>query len=233
MKYDEIEDYILLNINTGVYKSGQKIESENNLSSKFNVSRMTVRRAIENLIHSNYLYREQGKGTFVKNHEEKLSIFLNEIIGFSERAKRQNLHASTKILKYNLIRPNKSIQDILLLPENENVYYVERLRYINDEALVLEITYIPEKYVDKSELEVFFNSKYEYAKKKNLNILKLEKEFMGILPSREIKEALKIRDMTPVFKQKVIAHLDTGDIFEYTEAYYNQEKYKFVEIVRK
>ena len=88
MKYDEIEDYILLNINTGVYKSGQKIESENNLSSKFNVSRMTVRRAIENLIHSNYLYREQGKGTFVKNHEDKLSIFLNEIIGFSERAKR-------------------------------------------------------------------------------------------------------------------------------------------------
>ena len=167
MKYDEIEDYILLNINTGVYKSGQKIESENNLSSKFNVSRMTVRRAIENLIHSNYLYREQGKGTFVKNHEDKLSIFLNEIIGFSERAKRQNLHASTKILKYNLIRPNKSIQDILLLPENENVYYVERLRYINDEALVLEITYIPEKYVDKSELEVFFNSKHLYHKSSN------------------------------------------------------------------
>ncbi len=233
MKYSEIESYILDKIKSEKFKSGEKIDSENDLVKKFNVSRMTVRRAIENLIQSNYLYREHGKGTFVSNHEDKLPIFLNEIVGFNERAKRYNLKANTKIITYRLEIPYDKIQKILKLKKSDKVYYVERLRYINDEIAVLEITYIPEKYVDKNNLELFFNSKYEYASKKNLNIVKLEKEFMGILPSKEIKELMQIRDLTPVFKQQIISYLENDAPFEFTETYYNQENYKFIEIINK
>ena len=124
MKVDKIEEYILEKIKNEEYVKGEMINSENQLSQKFNVSRMTVRKAIENLIQRNYLYRKHGKGTYVKDNSNKISVFLNEMIGFNERAKRYNLKAETKIINYKLIKADKILSEKLKIEEKEktNIY---------------------------------------------------------------------------------------------------------------
>ena len=96
-----------------------------------------------------------------------------------------------------------------------------------------EITYIPKKFVNEKRLNEFFESKYNYALSENYKIKEMQKEYMGVLPNRDIKELLNIKENIPVFKLENTAILENGEIFEYTKAFYNQEKYKFLEILKK
>ena len=233
MKFDKIEEYILNNIKSDVYLSEEKIESENELAKKFGVSRMTCSKAIENLVQRNYLYKIKGKGTYVKNNENKHIIYLNEAIGFSERTKRENLSAVTHVLQYEERFPSDQISKKLNINKEERIVYLKRLRFINEEPVVVEITYIPKKFVNKKRLNEFFESKYNYALSENYKIKEMQKEYMGVLPNRDIKELLNIKENIPVFKLENTAILENGEIFEYTKAYYNQEKYKFLEILKK
>ena len=233
MKFYKIEEYILNNIKNGQYLIEEQIESENELSKKFNVSRMTCRKAIENLVQRNYLYKIKGKGTYVKNNEDKHIIYLNETIGFSERTKRENLSAVTKVIKYEERTASTQIGKKLIIDKSEKIVYLKRLRFIDGEPVVVEITYIPKKFVNEKKLNEFFESKYNYALSENYKIKEMQKEYMGVLPSRDIKELLKIKENIPVFKQEITSILENGDIFEYTKAFYNQEKYKFLEILKK
>ncbi|MBP9477572.1 MAG: GntR family transcriptional regulator [Sebaldella sp.] len=233
MKFYEIEEYLLNNIKKSFYLPDEKIESENELVKKFGVSRMTCRKAIENLVQRNYLYKIKGKGTYVKDNSNKHIIYLNETIGFSERTKRENLNPVTKVLKYEERVPEDGIREKLRLKKEEKIVYLKRLRFINNEPVVVEITYIPIKFINEKKLNEFFESKYNYALGENYKIIEMQKEYMGILPSRDIKELLEIKGNVPVFKQEITSILADGEIFEYTKAFYNQEKYKFLEILKK
>lgn len=64
-KYIQLKEYIKKRIKDDQLKPGEKIDSENELSEKFNVSRHTVRQAIGTMVNEGWLYRVQGKGTFV------------------------------------------------------------------------------------------------------------------------------------------------------------------------
>lgn len=79
--YQQMKEYILKKINNGEYPSGEVIPTERELSESFEVSRYTVRRAITELVHAGYLYRVQGKGTFVFDGKPKDKDNHNKMIG--------------------------------------------------------------------------------------------------------------------------------------------------------
>ena len=64
-KYNMVKEKITDWIINGKVQPGEKIYSENELGRMFGVSRHTIRQAIGDLVHENWLYREQGAGTFV------------------------------------------------------------------------------------------------------------------------------------------------------------------------
>lgn len=71
MLYRQVKDHLLGQIQKGIYKSGEIIPPERELADELQVSRYTVRRAIQELVEDSVLYRVQGNGTFV--HEQKRS----------------------------------------------------------------------------------------------------------------------------------------------------------------
>ena len=100
-KYIEIKNYILDNINSGKYLAGEKIESESTLQGLFNVSRMTVRQAINELQNENILVSIKGKGTFVK--ADDLDVTAGFLLSFSETSKLEGKVVSTKTLEFSQI----------------------------------------------------------------------------------------------------------------------------------
>lgn len=89
-KYQKLRDFIIETITSGKINVGEKIYSENDLAETFEISRSTVRQAIGELVNEGWLYRVQGKGTFVnrqpgqKNDRTKtiavLTTYLNDYI---------------------------------------------------------------------------------------------------------------------------------------------------------
>ena len=77
-------------IENGVYKAGERIPTELELSEKYGVSRITLRNALERLTRDNYLVRYRGRGTFVKSikYERKSGIYRNvPALGTQARSK--------------------------------------------------------------------------------------------------------------------------------------------------
>ena len=158
------------------------------------------------------------------------------MIGFNERAKRYNLKAETKIINYKLIKADKILSEKLKIEEKEKVYCAEKLRLMNDEPVIYEIVFVPKKFIgnDENEFEKYLKYKNKYLKENNeTEILKIEKEFEGILPDKNIKEKLELEEFFPVFKQEERTFLVDDIPFDITITYYNQDKYKFVEIINK
>jgi len=229
-KYERIEKFIAKKIKNEEYMPNEKIPSENELAKIFNVSRMTARKAIENLVSKNYLYKVERQGSFVANHNEKSEIILDEMIGFNERVIREGKNPSTKVLKFQLKKPSKLIREKMLLTEKDKVYYFERSRYIDDEPIAFEIGYMPERLVKLRERDLE-SSLHEFLSRNKLEIKKMKKEYMAMVPDNKIKNILKLKNNTAVFNVEFTSFIDSAEVVQYTKVYYNQNKYKFIQFI--
>ncbi len=94
--YMQIMDSLIDQIENGQLKPGEKLPSERDLSLQLGVSRMTVRRAINDLVTNGLVYRRQGSGTFVA--EPKIEQHANMLIGFSESMQQKGLKPGALVL---------------------------------------------------------------------------------------------------------------------------------------
>lgn len=232
-KYQIIEEYLLKKIKNKEFLSGEKIPSENKLAEQFNVSRMTARKAIDNLMTKNYIYKIKAKGAYVRDNENKHIVYLDEMIGFNERVSRSGKTPKTTVDRLSLKKPDEKIRKILNLDPMDRVFYIERLRWIDDDPVILEITYMPEKYFNDLTLKEIKNSKYEYIHEKNYVISHMIKEYFAILPNEKIKKLLHIKNNSAMFKTELISKTKDDKRLEYTKIYYNQSKYRFIQNISK
>jgi GntR family transcriptional regulator len=140
-KYIQIQDSILNWIETGDLKPGDLVPSERELSEQFDVSRMTVRHAISTLVSHGIVRRVQGLGTYVNEPKNEYDIGL--LVSFTESALRKGLKPSGKLLEFDLILANEKIAGILNINLGQKVYHLVRVRFGNNEPMVLEKCYFP------------------------------------------------------------------------------------------
>lgn len=138
--YQVIYQDILKKINKGKYSKEVAIPSENELATKYEVSRMTARKAVDLLVNEGYLCRQKGKGTFItgRRNLERPSMSL------LERINGQDLRVYTELVSFEL--SNKNPQGVF--PEEvalEGLWHGVRHRYIQDEFALLEEFWIPKK----------------------------------------------------------------------------------------
>jgi DNA-binding GntR family transcriptional regulator len=232
MKYQEIEKFIIKNIETGGFKADEMILSENQLAAKFDTSRMTARRAINNLVSKNLLYQRMGKGTFVVDNSQKMEIYLGKTIDFAERTAKAGKQPRTRSLKFEIESAELNVSSKLNIGLGEKVYCIERLRFIDAEPAVFEITYIPYdlyRDLDEGEIEIL---KFEYVKRLDeRKTVRQLKEFTAVLPEIKTQNALSIGERTPVLQLEVISFLESDIICEYSRVYYNQSRFKFLQSI--
>ncbi|GBU09493.1 transcriptional regulator [Gammaproteobacteria bacterium] len=138
--YKEIQNYILDKIKEGELAEGAQIPTEMELTKLFNVSRMTVNKAIVELSRQKILSRIAGKGTFVT--EQKLSSHPMEVSDIKEEIiNRGNKHHAL-VLQQEKIHASESIALFLGIYFNEMIYFCHVLHYENDHPILLEKRYI-------------------------------------------------------------------------------------------
>lgn len=231
-KHEEIENFIFERIMSGHYKSDERVLSENQLAEKFSVSRMTARKALDALVTKGYLYKIKGKGTFVKDRENRDAIYLDEMIGFTKRVKRTGKTPRTDVKLFEIINPNADIANKLDITRDNKVYHIERVRYIDNEPVILEVTYMPVSISPDLTLEHVQKSKYDYLREKGHRIDEMIKEYIPVIPGTDIRKVLNLDKNMTMFKIELISILEDMSIFEFTKLYYNQTKYRFLQITK-
>lgn len=132
---------ILSRIDNGEIKYGDRIPSEWEMSRKYSVSRGTVRLALDRLTYNGKIIRIPGKGTFVAR--PKIEHELSQLMSFSEKIKAKGLSIRTKLVRKRVIQAKGFLREKLKLQKDEKIIEIKRLRFVEDEPLVLQICFLP------------------------------------------------------------------------------------------
>ncbi|WP_027340032.1 GntR family transcriptional regulator [Halonatronum saccharophilum] len=224
--YRQIAEKIKQEIYNKNLQQGDAIPSEAKLTDKFNVSRVTIRQAIDVLVNEDLLYKVQGSGTYVKKTRLEHNIYTLET--FTEEAIRHNKVPVNKIIDFKITKPSDEIKVRLNLLDEDKVYFISRLRCIDNTPLVLEKTYLPIKLFPDLSYETMLSSKYDYIEnKKSLTIKQSHQEIIPILPNEELINLMSLKKDQPILHLVMDSILDDGTVFEYTELYFKSDEYKF------
>ena len=139
--YKQLKDLILKEIEEGRLKPNQKIPTELELSERYQISRMTVRKSLAQLVDEGILAKKQGKGTFVQ--EPKMTEALSSPNSFTNLCKRNGKVPGGRTLKFILEEATDRDMKELKLEPGEQVIRVERLRLADNMPVMLENLYFP------------------------------------------------------------------------------------------
>lgn len=139
--YLQVKNELEQMIKSGELKSGDRIFSESELCDMYSISRITAKKSLDDLVTDGYVYRIQGRGSFVKG--PKIDHRLTNFYSFTEEVKARGMTPSSVILNAEIITPGDEVKENLNLGADEKVYYIRRLRLANDAVIVLDHSFIP------------------------------------------------------------------------------------------
>src|SRR5699024_932590 len=123
--YYQLSEQIKRLIQTEQLLPGDLLPSEREYAERHNISRMTVRQAISNLVTEGLLCRKKGKGTFVT--EKKFEQNLQGLTSFSEDMQSRGYAPSNKLISFKLTQADQPIAKSLRLNAGEAVYEIKRV----------------------------------------------------------------------------------------------------------
>lgn len=226
--YFQLITLIKRQIHSGILKQGDLVPSEHQLCSQYGVSRSTVRQALAQLTEERLIIRRRGKGSFIAS--EKLNRNLNHLYSFTEDMISLGLNPYSKVVEKKIVSASNDIAKALdIMSENMSVLQLTRLRFANDEPLLIETTYIP-LYLCPDIMNEDFSSKSLYdifRTKYHLDLFRAVETFEAIKLNKETATLLKCSANSTAFNIHRTAYLDSGIAFEYTSSIARSDKCKF------
>jgi GntR family transcriptional regulator len=230
--YFQLEEMVRNEIEEGKLKAGDMIPSERDYSERFDVSRMTVRQAITNLVNQGYLYRVKGKGTFVQ--APKIEQKLQGLTSFTEEMKAKGLTPSSQILFFNIVHAMKPFSLELGLSINDQVFQVKRLRLADQVPMAVETICIPYNLLPNLTIEKAGGSLYELVEKEtSLKIDYAKQEIEATVANETESKLLQIPKNSPTLTIKRICYLEGGVAFESANTVFRGDRYKFTVNVKR
>lgn len=184
--YSQVKKDIEYKITHDVYKVGDKLPTNVQLCDIYDVSRITINRALAELESEGYIEKHQGKGCYVKFKE--ISQDMSNFYSFTDELKKMNMEPGSIFVSLKLMKPDNEISAALDIRNDEMVYRLKRLRLANGAVVAFDRSYIPEKYIP--------NFKKEMLNENNGSLYETLTNNYGFRPnhSEETIEAIIIDD---------------------------------------
>ncbi|MCS7220419.1 MAG: GntR family transcriptional regulator [Anaerolineae bacterium] len=222
--YYQLEQEIRHRIEMGEWKPGDLLPSERELAERYQISRMTVRQALANLVNDGLLYRERGRGTFVAR--PKIHKRLSSLTSFTEDMRARGKLAGAEVLQLKLEPASPAVARDLAVPAGQPIVLVERLRLADREPVGIERSHLSFAGCEAIMREDLTGSLYRLLKEKYGIIPTHAEERIeaGLCPAREA-QWLGIHRSAPVLLITRVTYSQEGLPFEYVESVYRADRY--------
>lgn len=233
--YYQLVQYLTGKIESGELKPGDMFYSERELAEQFDISRMTVRQALQQMVNEGWIVREQGRGTFVA--KPKINQPLIRLTSFSEDMRRLGMKPGSKVIESKVVEADAKIREKLQLDASGNVRILElnRVRTADDRPIALERTHLPiSRFPELAGQNFAGRSLYKLLEEQYgvVAVRALQTIEVGMPNEREI-DLLQLNPGVPVLLIKRITFDAEGVPFEYVKATYAGDRYRFqAELVR-
>lgn len=228
-KYDRIYAELRGRIEQGEYGYQELLPSENTLVVEFNCSRNTVRRAIQNLAEDGYVQSMHGKGVrIIYQPYEQSEFMLSGIESMKEAVARNKKEYTTKVVCFAELKVDEKIRARTTFPVGEEIYYIQRVRYIDGKALIIDHNYFLKSVVRDLTPEIAERSVYEYMEQVLGETIVTTKRKMTVERQTEIDDKyLDLKGYNCLAVVSSLTYNAAGIMFEYTQSRHRPDCFVF------
>jgi GntR family transcriptional regulator len=225
-RYMQVMNYYIPLIKSGQLKEGDKMPTEEEICELFSISRITVRRALEGLQQGGYIYKQQGKGSFVTT--KKTGFQLNHLKGFTEEMRALGKEPSSEVLSFEIQAPCEKVAEILGIDTSQRIYCLERLRLADGVPIAIERVHLPFYRFPTLRSANMKESLYEVLQYQfGCESYKGIQEIHAGLASEEEAKLLGIAPGCAVLHINRTTFEQEGVPYEYVESTYRGDQYQF------
>ncbi|BAL83628.1 putative GntR family transcriptional regulator [Selenomonas ruminantium subsp. lactilytica TAM6421] len=228
-KYQQVADILRQAIRQGKYQPGGQLPLERDLCVEFSVSRITIKRAVDELVRGGLVVKRRGAGTFVKSLDDHAMHKLSrseQFGGFSDYYQGHPVH--TEVLHFAIVHPVPEVAVQLGMSEDDFVYDIQRLRCADGGPVVIEYTQMPIDLIAGLKEGNLQDSIYRYIEETlGLHIQSAHRTVRAVMPTAAEQKLLGIDERMPLLEVAQVAFLSDGRPFEYSLSRHRGDKMKF------
>lgn len=232
-KYMQIANDFRNQIANGLLKANEQLPFEKDICEKYSTSKMTVKKALDILVSEGLIVKRRGSGTFVKSISEN---DINNLMVTNQFRGLTALYSSHKVtsrlLKFEVIASSETVRDKLSLSENEFVYNILRVRYVDDCPYVIENTFMPINLIIGLKKQHAEESIYSYIEGTLKLKIQSSHRIITVQKSDDFQQKyLSLEKSDPVAVVKQVSYLDNGTAFEYSTTVHDYKHFSFETVI--
>ena len=231
-KYEAIYRSIKRDIETGIYKYGDFLPSENTYTERFGCTRNTIRRALSVLTSEGYLLPQHGRGVeVIYSPQANKSLFtIGGIESFAEAAARNNIQTVTRLISFEEIKADEAISLKTGFDIGEELYLIRRVRTFDQRAIIYDTNVFLRSETEGLNEEIAKQSIYRYLEQElHMNITTSRRRVTAEKASREDRKYLDLGEYDFVLTVTGQVFNSRGIMFEYTQSRHVPDQVCFIE----
>ncbi len=224
--YQQLKDILLDAMRQETLLPGDRLPSERELRDAYGVSRLTVRRAITDLIHAGALFTQAGKGTYVR--APKLAQAAQQLAGLTEDMGSRGHQVSSRVLQLAVLPATGKPAKTMGLGPADTVVLIERLRFVDDVPLSIERCYLNYRLCPGIEQRDLTTSLYGILRHSyGLAIPRAQQSYEAVAAGRREAGLLAVPEGAPLLLSERVAYVQSGEVIENGIAWYRGDRYRF------
>ncbi|WNR45352.1 GntR family transcriptional regulator [Paenibacillus roseipurpureus] len=225
--YYAVKEKLLEFIKSGKYKIGDQLPTESELCQTYDVSRTTIRLALQQLELEGHIQRVQGKGTFVSKPKIRESITRN-IRTFVEQMKDLGISSQSKVLELVVVPADETLADTLNIEEKDPVIKLVRVRYADAEPLQYVTSYLPWRVAPGLINDDCTGSLFDLLRSKHGVVISRSLESIEpVLIDEAVSKLLEVPAGSPAFSLESLTYNEKDQPIEYSYGLVRGDRFKF------
>lgn len=226
--YYQLERCIQNDIINGKYCPGEKVPTEEELGKLYNISRITVRRALQDLCEKGLLEKKQGKGTFVTYNKHALEV--TKGYGFKSELGKLGHVVKHVVIEKKYLNADSKTAEKLHIKENDMVVFVKRLLYDGEMPFAIdEITYSSDRFPLIMDLLSNDASFYDILREKNNVVFNRSiLELNVVLADYSLSSLLQCTMSEPLFDINKIAYDDKDEPIHISRSFVMSDRVTYI-----
>ena len=223
--YAQLHDLLRERVLSGELPANSQLPSERELCRTYGVSRITVRRAMAQLLSDGLICTQVGKGTYVA--QARLQEELRPLSSFTEDMRRRGLVPTSHVLGQGVMRADALQAAILRVPEGTEVIALRRLRLANDVPIALQLSWLPHQLCPGLlRHDLAQRSLYDVlAREYHLRLTRAETDIEAALADAEEAKLLQLARPAAVLISRQTTYLESEAVIEFTRSVFRGDRY--------
>ncbi|HHY49198.1 MAG TPA: GntR family transcriptional regulator [Alphaproteobacteria bacterium] len=228
--YLQLKRWIENAVATGLIKPGDALPSERDLAQKVDVSRVTVRKAVQHLVRDGVLVQRHGSGTFVAPETHRVEQSLSQLTSFTEDMARRGMTVRSIWLDRGLYHPSPEETVVLGLSPGDQVARVARLRLSGDTPLAIERAALSSAILPDP--DAIGPSLYAHLERHGNRPVRAIQRIRAVSVGHDDARLLEVKEGAAVLHIERTSYLASGRVIEFTRSVYRGDTYDFVAELR-